>query len=79
MNNTTKAKYELAEKMLKGHIEPEEVAIMAGIPLEEVEKLKEKVTPNNTEVEILKNLDFQDFNIGEILEDNLPADASDIL
>ena len=40
MNRTTKAKYDLAERMLNVHIEPAEVAIMSDLPLEEVEKLK---------------------------------------
>lgn len=79
MNNTTKAKYELAEKMLKGHIEIDEVVMMTGLPQDEVEKLKETVVPSKSEVEVLKNLDTYDFKLGEILEDDMPADASDIL
>ena len=35
MNRTTKAKYDLAERMLNVHIEPAEVAIMSDLPLEE--------------------------------------------
>ena len=37
MNRTTKAKYDLAERMLNVHIEPAEVAIMSDLPLEEAE------------------------------------------
>ena len=36
MNRTTKAKYDLAERMLNVHIEPAEVAMMSDLPLEEV-------------------------------------------
>ena len=78
MNNTTKAKYDVAERMLKGKIEVEEVAMMTGLSLDEVKKLKEEVIPHNSEVELLKNLDTVDLNIGEILFDNLPADADDM-
>ncbi len=74
MNNTTKAKYELATKMLKGKIDVEEVVLMSGLTTEEVEKLKEEVMPHNSEVEMLKNLDNVDLNIGQILFDNLPAE-----
>lgn len=47
MNRTTKAKYDLAERMLKVHIEPAEVAIMSDLPLEEVEKLKANLMKNS--------------------------------
>ncbi len=40
MNNTTKAKYDLASKMLKGNIPVEEVVLMSGLSEEEVKKLK---------------------------------------
>lgn len=78
MNNTTKAKYDVAARMLKGKIEVEEVAMMTGLSLDEVKKLKEEVVPHNSEIEMLKNLDSVDLNIGEILFDNLPADADDM-
>lgn len=47
MNRTTKAKYDLAERMLNVHIEPAEVAIMSDLPLEEVEKLKANLMKNS--------------------------------
>lgn len=78
MNNTTKAKYDVASRMLKGKIEAEEVAMMTGLPLEEIEKLKDEVVPHNSEVEMLKNLDTVDLNIGEILFDNLPAEDEEL-
>lgn len=74
MNNTKKAQYELATKMLKGKIDVEEVILMSGLSKEEVEKIKEEVNPTNPEIEMLKNLDNVDLNIGEILFDNLPAE-----
>ena len=74
MNNTTKAKYDVATRMLKGKIEPEEVAMMTGLTIEEILKLQDEVVPHNSEIEMLKNLDNVDLNIGAILFDNLPAD-----
>ena len=47
MNRTTKAKYDLAERMLNVHIEPAAVAIMSDLPLEEVEKLKANLMKNS--------------------------------
>lgn len=74
MNNTTKAKYELARKMLKGKIEVDEVAIMTGLPIEEIEKLNEEINPTNPEVEIMSKLDTVDLDLGPILYDNLPTE-----
>lgn len=78
MNNTTKAKYDLAAKMLKGKIDVDEVVMMSGLTKEEVLKIQEEVTPHNSEVEMLKNLDTVDLNIGQILFDDLPAEDADI-
>lgn len=75
MNNTEKAKYELAKKMLKGRIEVDEVVLMSGLPKDEVIKMDEEINPKNSEADLLKKHDTVDFNIGEILIDNLPADA----
>lgn len=47
MNRTTKAKYDLAERMLNVHIESAEVAMMSDLPLEEVEKLKANLMKNS--------------------------------
>ena len=67
MNNTTKGQYELAKKMLKGHIDIDEVVLMSGLSKEVVEQLNEEINPKNSEVQILKDLDTVDLNIGEIL------------
>ena len=40
MNNTTKAKYDLAARMLKGNIPVEEVVAMSGLTEEKVKKLQ---------------------------------------
>ena len=72
MNNTTKQKYELAKKMLKGKIEIDEVALMTGLSEDVLKELKEEVAPENKDVQILKNLDTVDLDIGQILYDNFP-------
>ena len=48
MNRTTKAKYDLAERMLNVHIEPAEVAIMSDLPLEEANLMKNSDTGGTT-------------------------------
>lgn len=78
MNNTTKAKVELATKMLKGKIDIDEVAIMTGLPEEQLKVIADEVVPKNTDAEILKNLDTVDLNIGPILFDDLPAGEEDM-
>ena len=55
MNNSTKAKYELAEKMLKGHIDIDEVVLMSGLSKDEVTKLADGLEINNPEVQRLKD------------------------
>lgn len=40
MNNTTKAKYDMAEKMLKVDISLEEVALMTELPMETLKKIQ---------------------------------------
>ena len=76
MNNTTKAKYDMATRMLKGRIDTEEVAMMTGIPLEEIEKLKEEVVPKNTDAEVLSRLDNVDLDIGQLLfDEGTPEDV----
>lgn len=77
MNNTTKQKYELAKKMLKGKIEIDEVALMTGLSEDVLKELKEEVAPENKDVQILKNLDTVDLDIGQILYDNFPDEDID--
>ena len=74
MNNTTKAKYELARKMIKGKIDIDEVYLMTGIDKAELEKLKEEIDPAAKEAKMFQDLDNTDLNIGEILFDNNETD-----
>ncbi len=45
MNKTTKAKYDLATRMLKVDISVDEVALMSGLTIDEIEKLKAGIEP----------------------------------
>ena len=45
MNKTTKAKYDLATRMLKVDIYIDEVALMSGLTIDEIEKLKAGIEP----------------------------------
>ena len=74
MNNTTKQKYELAERMLKGKIPAEEVQLMTGLDLDVIKKLEEDIAPMVRDAKILQGLDNKDLNIGEILYDNNGTD-----
>ena len=45
MNKTTKAKYDLATRMLKVDISIDEVALMSGLTIDEIGKLKAGIEP----------------------------------
>ena len=45
MNKTTKAKYDLATRMLKVDISIDEEALMSGLTIDEIEKLKAGIEP----------------------------------
>lgn len=74
MNNTTKQKYELAERMLKGKISAEEVQMMTGLDMSVIKKIEEEVAPMVRDAKILQGLDNKELNIGEILFDNNGTD-----
>ena len=57
MNNTTKAKYDLAARMLKGNIPVEEVVLMSGRSEEEVKKLKFEMRDEIQEHRAMMGLD----------------------
>ena len=43
MNKTTKAKYDLAEKMLKVNISLDEVALMTELPMETLKEIEKEI------------------------------------
>lgn len=77
MNNTTKAKYDMAEKMLKGRIEVDEVVLMTGLPKEDIEKLKKELDDKNP-ANKFEGMDVHDLNIGSVIFDDYDdLDSSD--
>ncbi len=78
MNKTTKAKYDLAERMLKGKIDVDEVVMMTGLTKEQVEEIKDRVVPKNTDAEVLSRLDNVDLDIGPLLFDDGPAEDPEL-
>lgn len=43
MNKTTKAKYDMAEKMLKVNISLDEVALMTELPMETLKEIEKEI------------------------------------
>lgn len=78
MNNTDKAKLDVARRMLKGKIEVDEVVLMTGLDKATIEKLDEEINPKNSDAAILKNLDNVDLDIGQLLYDDLPAEDEEL-
>ena len=78
MNNTDKAKLDVARRMLKGKIDVGEVVLMTGLDKATIEKLDEEINPKNSDAAILQNLDNVDLDIGQILYDDLPAEDEEL-
>ena len=74
MNNTERAKADVARRMLKGKLPVEEVQQMTGLDMDFLKKLEEEVAPEVREAKILQGLDNTNLNIGEILYDNYATD-----
>ena len=74
MNNTERAKADVARRMLKGKLPLEEVQQMTGLDMDFLKKLEEEVAPEVREAKILQGLDNTNLNIGEILYDNYATD-----
>lgn len=73
MNNTDKAKYEAAKKMLAGRIEEEEVAMLLELPIEEIRKAKEEVEDKFRKV--YGDMKIYDMNNGQVLYDDFNDDG----
>lgn len=68
MNNTDKATFDAAKRMIQGGIELEEVSMLMNLPMEKLIPLKEEVDENRRQV--YGNLDNYDFTKGDLLFDN---------
>ena len=60
MNNTTKAKYDMAEKMLKVDISLEEVAPMTELPKETLKKIQHDIAKDG----LVTRHDVKDVDLG---------------
>ena len=60
MNNTKKRQVEIAKNMLEVEIDPEEIAMISGLTVEEVQKLSKEVTIRVRETEDVVNFDLKD-------------------
>lgn len=60
MNNTTKAKYDMAEKMLKVDISLEEVALMTELPMETLKKIQHDIEKDG----LVTRYDVKDVDLG---------------
>lgn len=59
MNKTTKAKYDMAEKMLKVNISLDEVALMTELPMETLKKIEKEIQKDGLVTrQDVKDVDF---------------------
>ena len=68
MNHTEQAKVDMAKRMLKGQIDVEEVAMMAGLPVETVQKLRDE--QDAWERRSLGGMTVRELGIDNVLIDN---------
>ncbi len=65
MNNTTKAKYDMAKRMIAGHLDVSEVVMMTELPEEEIQKLKDEFDKATQ-----ADMDYTKLDMGPVLFDN---------
>ncbi len=68
LNHTEQAKMDMAKKMLKGQIDVEEVAMMSGLSLETVQKLRDE--QDAIERKSLGGVTIREMGMENILIDN---------
>lgn len=75
MNNSEKARYDAAKRMLKGKIDIEEVAMMMNLTVEELKPIKDEI---DAEVrKVYGNIDAYDFDMKQVLFDNFNDTGED--
>ena len=67
MNNSEKARYDAAKRMLKGKIDIEEVAMMMNLTVEELKPIKDEIDEEVRKV--YGNIDAYDFDMKQVLFD----------
>ena len=66
MNRTNKAKRDLAIRMLKVDISIDEVALMSGLTIEELNAIKSDLDKIDSEANAMKGFNFQNMNFDDI-------------
>ena len=66
MNRTNKAKRDLAIRMLKVDISIDEVALMSGLTIEELNAIKSDLDKYDSEANAMKGFNFQNMNFDDI-------------
>jgi hypothetical protein len=66
LNRTNKAKRDLAIRMLKVDISIDEVALMSGLTIEELNAIKSDLDKNDSEANAMKGFNFQNMNFDDI-------------
>ncbi len=66
MNRTNKAKRDLAIRMLKVDISVDEVALMSGLTVDELNAIKADLDKNDPEANAMKGFNFQNMNFDDI-------------
>jgi hypothetical protein len=76
MNHTEQAKIDMAKKMIKGQIDVEEVAMISGLSVDTVQKLRDE--QDAMERKSLGGLTVREAGIGNVLIDNDILDESNV-
>lgn len=68
MNRTEQAKYDMAKRMLKGQIDVEEVSMMSGLPISEIQKMRDE--QDKVERKSLGGMTVRELGVENVLIDN---------
>ena len=76
MNRSEQAKVDMAYKMLKGQIDVEEVAMISGVAIEKVQKMREEL--DEQERRSLGGMTVKEMGFGQVLIDNDVLDETEV-
>lgn len=76
MNKTEQAKIDFAKKMLRGQIDVEEIAMISGVPVETVQKMRDE--QDQLERTALGGVTVREMGFGDVLIDNDVLDESNV-
>lgn len=76
MNRTEKARLDMARKMLKGQIDAEEVAMISGVPLTQVQEMRKEM--DDHERQMLGGVTVREMEMENIMIDNEILDEREV-